>query len=268
MRAVVGGVDDDGVVGDAHLVERVEERADGVVVLDHAVDVFAVAVGVAAAMLGADVGAQVHARRVVPDEERLARRVLALHEVDRRRRGLVVDGLHALLGQRAGVLDGLLADLAEAGIDGRVVDVGRLGLQHAARAELREVCRILRIVGKLRLLLGVEVVEVAEELVEAVDGGQRLVAVADVVLAELAGGVAEALHHPADRGVELAHPHRRAREADLGQAGAQAVLAGQEGGAAGGAALLAVVVEEADALLADAVDVGRGVAHHARRCRR
>ncbi len=83
VRAVVGGVDDDRVIGDAHVVERFEQRADGVVVLDHAVDVFAVAVLVAAAMLGADVRAQMHARGVAPAEERLARIVLALHEVDR-----------------------------------------------------------------------------------------------------------------------------------------------------------------------------------------
>ena len=62
MRAVVGAVDDDRVVGDAHVVERLEQRADGVVVLDHAVDVFAVAVLVAAAMFRPDVRAQVHAR--------------------------------------------------------------------------------------------------------------------------------------------------------------------------------------------------------------
>jgi hypothetical protein len=47
-----------------------------------------------------------------------------------------------------------------------------------------------RIVAVLGLLLGVEVVEVAEELVEAVVGRQVLVEVALVVLAELAGGVA------------------------------------------------------------------------------
>ena len=52
VRAVVGRVDDDRVVGDAQIVERLEQRADRVVVLDHAVDVFAVAVLVAAAMLG------------------------------------------------------------------------------------------------------------------------------------------------------------------------------------------------------------------------
>ena len=62
VRAVVARVDDDRVVGDAQVVERLEQRADRVVVLDHAVDVLAVAVLVAAAMLGADVRAQVHAR--------------------------------------------------------------------------------------------------------------------------------------------------------------------------------------------------------------
>ena len=68
MRTVVRGVDDDRVVGDAHLVERLQYDADRFVVLDHAVDVFAVAVFIAAAMLGPDVGAQVHARRVQPDK--------------------------------------------------------------------------------------------------------------------------------------------------------------------------------------------------------
>ena len=50
----------------------------------------------------------------------------------------------------------------------------------------------------LRLLLGVEVVEVAEELVEAVHRRQELVAVAQMVLAELAGGVAERLERLGD----------------------------------------------------------------------
>ena len=172
--------------------------------------------------------------------------MLPLHVVDGGGGGLVVDRLHALLGERAGVLDGLLADLAEARIDRGVVLVGRLAPEHAARPELRAVGRVLRIVGQLRLFLGIEVVEVAEEFVEAVDGRQRFVAVADVVLAELAGGVAEVLEQAADGRVELAHAHRRAREADLGQPGADAVLAGEERRAAGGAGLLAVVVQEAE----------------------
>ena len=71
-----------------------------------------------------------------------------------------------------------------------VVGVGGDAVEDAARAELLLERRVLRVVLVLRLLLGVEVVEVAEELVEAVHGGQELVAVAEVVLAELAGGVA------------------------------------------------------------------------------
>ena len=76
---------------------------------------------------------------------------------------------------------------------GGVVLVGRLAVQHAARAELlAEIREVLlrRVVGHLRLFFGVEVVQVAVELVEAVHGRQVLVAVAEMVLAELAGGVA------------------------------------------------------------------------------
>jgi hypothetical protein len=43
VRAVVGGVEHDGVVGDAELVEQVEELADVHVVLDHAVGVLVLA---------------------------------------------------------------------------------------------------------------------------------------------------------------------------------------------------------------------------------
>ena len=58
-------------------------------------------------------------------------------------------------------------------------------------------------------------IKVAEEFVEAVDRGQRLIAVADVVLAELSGGVSEALEQTADGRIELAHAHGRAGETDL-----------------------------------------------------
>ena len=40
------------------------------------------------------------------------------------------------------------------------------------------------------LVLGIQVIEVAEELVEAVHGGQEFVAVAKMVLAELPGRIA------------------------------------------------------------------------------
>jgi xanthosine utilization system XapX-like protein len=55
---------------------------------------------------------------------------------------------------------------------------------------LRPEVRILRIVGILGFLLGVQVIEVAEEHVEAVHRWQEFVAVAEMVLAELPSRVA------------------------------------------------------------------------------
>jgi hypothetical protein len=63
-------------------------------------------------------------------------------------------------------------------------------VEHAARAELLPELGVLRVVVRLRLLLGVEVVEIAEELVEAVDSRQVLVPVAEVIFPELAADVA------------------------------------------------------------------------------
>ena len=147
---------------------------------------------------------------------------------------------------------------------GRVVLVGRPAVQHAARAEplleLREVLR--RVVGVLRLLLGVEVIEVAEELVEAVHGRQELVAVAEVVLAELAGGVAERLEQLGDGRVlaPAARPWRPGMPT-LERPVRKTLCPVMNDGAAGGAALLAVGVGEAHPLVGDAVDVGRAIAH-------
>ena len=207
VRAVVGGILDDGVVGEPEVVDQLEQFADLHVVLDHAVAVFVLPGD--AAVLRLHMGAEVHARGVPPAEERLPGFGLARDEVLGGGDRFVVDGLHALLGQRAGVLDGLAA-----------LAVG-LALEHAARAEfLPELPGSLRIVHVLRLLLGVEVIEAAEELVEAVHRGQMLVAVALVVLAELAGGVALALEDRGHGDVGLLPAFLGAGQTDLGHAGA------------------------------------------------
>ena len=101
---------------------------------------------------------------------------------------LVIHGFHPFGIKRAGVLDLLLADLAPARHLGGVIRVGGPAMDHVARAD--DVQQILRIVGMRRVFHRVQVIEVAEEFVEAVDGGQELIPVAQVVLAELAGGVA------------------------------------------------------------------------------
>ncbi len=53
----------------------------------------------------------------------------------------------------------------------------------------------------LRLVLGIEVVKIAKELVEAMNGGQELVAVTEMVLAELPGHVAQRLEQFGERRV-------------------------------------------------------------------
>ena len=161
-------------------------------------------------------------------------------------------GLHPLPRERTGVLDAL-----------RPVAV-RPGPDDPARSEpLPEVRELLlgRVVGLLRLLLGVQVVQVAEELVEAVHRRQELVAVTEVVLAELAGRVPLALQRRRDRRVLGAQADVGARESHLGQPGPIRVLARDERGAAGRAALLAVGVGEAGALVREPIDVRRAVAH-------
>jgi hypothetical protein len=62
------------------------------------------------------------------------------------------------------IIDRLLADLAESRVNGGIVYIRGLGVEHATWAVLLVEGRVLGIVAKLRLLLGVEVVEVAVKL--------------------------------------------------------------------------------------------------------
>ena len=87
VRPVVGRVDDDRVLGDPELVELVEQRADDVVVVDHRVVVGRLPAPGLPDALRLRVGAEVHVRRVEPDEERRLRGGLAVDEVEPRARG-------------------------------------------------------------------------------------------------------------------------------------------------------------------------------------
>ena len=206
----------------------------------------------------------VDGRGVEPAEERLVALADPIQPVERLVEHLRVEGLHALAGQRPGVFDLLPADAPELRIRGRIVLVGGPAVQHAPRSEGLLVLGIFlaRVVELLRLFFGVQVVQVAEPLVEAVDRRQELVAITEVVLAELRGGVADGLQHFGQRRVALLDAALRARDADRRHAGADRQLAHDECRAAGGAARLAVVVGEQHAVARDAVDVGR-VSHQA-----
>ena len=114
-----------------------------------------------------------------------------------------------------------------------------------------------------RLVLGIEVIKIAEEFVEAVHGRQEFVAVAEMVLAELPGRVALRLQQFGDGRILFGQTFLCSGQTHLQKSGAQRTLPGDERRAAGGAGLLSVIVGEDRALVGDAVDVGRAVTHHA-----
>ena len=106
-------------------IKQVEHLPDLLVVVDHGVVIGRLpAAGLAEAFL-LGMREQVHVRRVQPYEERLAVLLLPLDEVGGRSDEFVVAGFHPLLGERTGVLDLLLADLAPARLHGRIILVGR-----------------------------------------------------------------------------------------------------------------------------------------------
>ena len=114
-----------------------------------------------------------HARAVVPEEERLLFLGIPFNEIHGVRVNFFVDGFHPLRGQRAGIFDGL-ATLAV-----------RFRVQHTAWTILLAEFGVLWIVIGFRFFFGIQVVEVSEEFIEAVQRWQVLILVTQVVLPEL-----------------------------------------------------------------------------------
>ena len=189
FRAVVGGVDDNGIVSDAEVVELFQHLADRLVVLDHAIGIEANS-GLSFRLL-LEMGPDVHACRVEPKEEWFFIFDRSINEFYRRVVNFLIDGRHPLGRQRPGVFNLL-----------RTIRVGPR-MDHAAWTVFLPELWIFRIVVALRLLFGIEVVEVAKELIEAVIGGQMLVAIAEVVLAKLAACIAKRLEQFGDGGLVL-----------------------------------------------------------------
>ena len=90
-----------------------------------------------------------------------------------------------------------------------------------------------------RVFHRVEMIEITEKFVEAVQGRQVTVEVAEMVLAELAGFVSLAFNAVAIVGASSGIPTVAPGLADRCQAGADRQFAGDEVGPAGGAAWLA-----------------------------
>ena len=83
----------------------------------------------------------------------------------------------------------------------RRVDDRRRAAQDAPRPETHLELGVFWIVWMFRLVLGIQVIEVAEELVEAMDRWQKLIPVAEMILAELSCDVALRLEQLRERGV-------------------------------------------------------------------
>ena len=122
---------------------------------------------------------------------------------------------------------------------------------------------VLGIIEPVRVRHRVEVVQVTEEFVEAVNRRQVLVQIAEVVLAELAGGVTLRFERGGKRAGLGREADVRARLADGGQARAQWNLAGDEVRATRRAACFGVVVGEPHALAGELVEVRRLAGHDA-----
>ena len=150
-------------------------------------------------------------------------------------------------GQRAGVFNSAIC----------------VAVDDAARAEVLPKFRVIRVVRMLRLLLGIKMVEIAEELVEAVIGRQHLVAVAKMVLAKLTRHVTLLFEQHGDGRIFYPHAFRRTGQTDLGQAGTHRRLAGDKCGAAGRATLLSVPVGKYCTFFRNTVDIRRLVTHDA-----
>src|SRR6059036_2823409 len=108
-----------------------------------------------------------------------------------------------------------------------------------------------------RVLHGIEVIQIAEELVEAVNRGKKLVSVAEVVLAKLTGGIAASLQRRGDRTGFRREAEFRARLSDRGHTRADGKLSGNEVGATRRAACFGVVIGEEHALLGKLVEIRR-----------
>src|SRR5262245_6123363 len=128
---------------------------------------------------------------VEPREERLSGLAVGVEPFEGLVENLLVEGLHPLAGQRTCIFDLLLADLPELRILRRIVNIGRGCTKNTTWPEHLPVIRVLLtwIVEFLRLLLRVQMIKVAEPVVEPMHRREMLVAITKVVLSELPGRV-------------------------------------------------------------------------------
>src|SRR5205823_13050772 len=106
-------------------------------------------------------------------------------------------------------------------------------------------------------------IQVAKKFVEAVDSGQKLIEIAEMILAELAGGVALRFERGGDSASLSWYAHLGSRLADSGHARANGKFAHDKVRATCCATRFRVVVREQHSFLGHLVEVGCPPGHHA-----
>ena len=132
-------------------------------------------------------------------------------------------------------------------------------MDHVARAD--DVQQVLRIIGVRGIFHRIEVIQVAKEFVEAVDRRQEFIQVAQMILAELAGGVPLRFERGGNRASLGRQSGFGACLADGGHAGADGELARDEVRAAGRATGFRVVIGEQHSLFGQLVEIRRPAGH-------
>jgi hypothetical protein len=124
------------------------------------------------------------------------------------------------------------------------------------------VLQILRIVGVERIFHRVQVIEVPEELIETVHGGQKLVTVTEVVFSKLPSRVTHLFQYGRDSRRLGGQADRGSRLADGCQPRPNGQFTGDEVSPAGGATRLGVIVGKDGPFTCEFVDVGSPAGHH------
>jgi len=136
-------------------------------------------------------------RGVHPAEEGFSRFVLTLDPIFSSGDEFIIAGLHPFRGEGAGVFDFLFPHLAPTRLLRRVVFLRGPTVQNTARTEFLAESWVLRVIDVLRLFFAIEVIQVAEKLIEAMNGWQILVEITKMILTELASRIAERLRSSA-----------------------------------------------------------------------
>ena len=111
--------------------------------------------------------------------------------------------------------------------------------------------------------MGIEMVEVAEELIEPMIAREMTILISEMVLTELAGDITEGLQQFGDGRILFHDSFFGTGEAHFKQSCPEGRLSGDESRATGRATILSVPIGEQCTLLRDAIDVGGLVPQHA-----